>query len=64
MKPYGMTVKEYSNDSKRAGDLKCRFDGKERRSTNRLEQKKALRRYKKTARQNAKNEIGTYLSEA
>ena len=45
MKPYGMTVIEYGNDSKRAGDLKS-----PKRSTNRLGQKKALRRYKKAAR--------------
>ena len=56
MKPYGMKLKEYQ-DSKRAGDLKCRFDGKERRSTNREGQKKALRRYKKVARQNSKEMI-------
>ena len=54
MRPYGMTQKEYGNDSKKVGDLKSIYNdgGKKRgkRSSNRVGQKTALRRYKKVAR--------------
>jgi hypothetical protein len=49
-----MTQAEYGNDSKRAGGMKSIYNngGKKRgkRSSNRVGQKTALRRYKKVAR--------------
>ena len=47
-----MTVKEFGNDSKKRGDLK---NGN--RSTARLGQKTALRKYKKSERQLAKENL-------
>ena len=49
MKAYGLTVKEYCNDSKKRGDLWNR-----KRAHNRLGQRTVLRVYKKVARRAGK----------
>jgi hypothetical protein len=60
MKPYGLTVSQYENDSKKNGDLfgwwpwHCRHSHNHTRFSA-TGVKNALRRYKKAARRNGKD---------
>jgi hypothetical protein len=60
MKAYGLSVKEFENDSKKAGDL---FGIHKNPSFAGTEVKNFLRRYKKVARREAHREIVLNLAD-